>query len=114
MTKNHIKHFLKLRKEAPNWVLVAAAFLLGIAFQSGWSNVTRAGVVSNRFALETSLNEGLKKFHESHGTYPASLDGVEVEWLKDPERRKMLLRDFYYENRGESYVLWWPRKLLEK
>lgn len=89
--------------------LIVVAVVIGMVCQWTWSSATRTAVGSNRFALEESLNEGLRAYHLRHGVYPDSLDDVHVDWLKDPDRRMFLLRSFYYENRGTSYLLWWPR-----
>lgn len=103
-----------MRQKAVILLFILIAFLFGVICESTWSAARRMATGSSRFALETSLKKELKKHHENQGRYPDSLDEIQIDWLKDPERRKVLLRDFYYENRGSSYVLWWPRNLTGK
>lgn len=97
-------------KRVAKAILIAfVGFVLGMAVQAILSE--RTGANSNRFALEDSLREGLQAYQQRHGTYPDSLDDIEVSWIQTRERRKMLLLPFYYEKRGDSYVLWWPRDM---
>jgi hypothetical protein len=103
-----------MKQPAATFLFALAGFFLGLMVQAIWSQASRSTIGSNRFALETSLQAELKAYHERHGAYPASLDEIKVDWLTEPERRQMLLSDFYYENRGDTFVLWWPRKLTEK
>lgn len=102
-----------MKQPAASILLALAGFFLGLMVQAIWSEALSSNITSNRFVLETSLQAELKAYHEGHGTYPASLNEIKVDWLKDPERRKMLLSDFYYENKGNTYVLWWPGKVRE-
>ena len=89
--------------------LIIVGFLAGMLFHSLWSSAKATAVASNRWALETSLKEQLKAYHDKTGSYPKSMNDLEIGWLKDPQRREALLRCFYYENRGDTYLLWWPR-----
>ena len=92
--------------------IALCAFAAGAFANMTWSRIRATNVWSNRHALETALKRELETFRSTHSRYPGSLDEIEIEWIETPERRKMLLTPFYYENRGDTYVLWWHRERL--
>ncbi len=96
------------------WLLVIfLGFLIGVEFSQFLNWNQKVAVFSNRSAVETDLVQGIEDYHKANGRFPDSLDSIKISWLQnEDERRKMLLKPFYYENRGSTYVLWWPRSEL--
>jgi hypothetical protein len=94
------------RRRTPIVVAVFAFFVGGFAHLT-WTCMHDMLIWDNRVVLDSTLREQLAAFRSRHGRYADSLDELEIDWIKTPERRKMLLKPFYYENRGESYLLWW-------
>jgi hypothetical protein len=90
---------------------VLLGFVAGGFALSVWSRIQTTDLVSQQFALETALRREIASHRTTHGEYPVSLDPIQIDWLAEkPDRRALLLRDFYYERRGTNYVLWWHRQ----
>jgi hypothetical protein len=97
-------------------VKIALALILGLSlgFVAGWQfrAFDAVGVTSNRFTLEQSLKDGIEVYKKAHGVPPEKLDDIPVAWLSgEPKRRAKLIAPFYYEVRGQDYILWWPKIL---
>ena len=90
-------------------MIALCAFAAGAFAHMTWNHIHETNIWSNRHALETALKRELAEYRSTHSRYPSSLDEIKVDWIRTPERRKMLLSPFYYEDRGDSYVLWWHR-----
>ena len=100
---------------APHVILIAiAAAGLGAYLHAAVVSAERINIASNRFALEGEIKERLADFHAKNSRYPSSLDEIDIAWIKSAERRKMLFAPFYYENRGDTYVLWWPKTDIKR
>ena len=96
------------------WSLVLlVGFLMGAGASHALSSMEKSAVWSNRWVVETDLKQSLEDYRKVNGRYPESLEVIKIPWLANEEdRRKVLLKPFYYENRGDTYILWWPRTEL--
>ena len=105
---------MKGKRVILKWFLaICLGFLIGIGFLQFLIWNQKIAVFSNRWAAETDLVQGIEDYHKVNGRFPDSLDSIKISWLQnEDERRKMLLKPFYYENRGNTYILWWPRSEL--
>jgi hypothetical protein len=92
---------------------IFTGFLIGFFVSSASQKMVRTNDYSNRYAAETDLKQGIENYHKLNNKYPDSLAVIDISWLaKEDKRRELLLRPFYYENRGDTYVLWWPQSEL--
>jgi hypothetical protein len=90
-------------------VVAVFAFAGAVYLAAMWYEDERTNLWSGRHDVETTLRWELETFRITHGSYPNSLDQIKIDWIRFDDRRKELLTPFYYENRGDTYVLWWHR-----